>query len=136
MQPGTVIVFVFYLISWYMLIMWQFRSQKHYDGRLWINNYAFCSNLIFTYPRWLVFLLFLNNRLIRFPITLVVGQIMNCAFLIYALIRQYAFHIDPALFYKKLVLVWGVLTIILYIIIIVDHEIYRVRYNKDKVHRQ
>lgn len=116
------IVFMFF---WLFMLFFQCRSKDKYDGYLDIKNYTFCSNLIFTFPKGLIYFLFFNGRLVQLPLTIVTGQIIN-----YVMFLSYLLLIikDMTYAYVPLLKIYGVILIILVIIICVDFEVFCRRY--------
>ena len=117
-------IFIFF---WLFMFLYQFRSAKEYNGYVDMKNYTFCSNLIFNYPKWLIYLLFFNNRLTKLPLTIIVGQIMNY---ILGSVFLFSYIYSITKFYIPLLKIWGVLFIILIIIMCIDHELYCIRHRK------
>ena len=114
-------IFVFF---WLFMLFFQCRSREKYDGNIDMKNYTFCSNLIMKFPRWLIYILFFNNRLIRLPLPIVVWQIIN-----YALFATDLFlWANGNLTHHVLLLkVWGCAIIGFMVIMCIDHEIYQIR---------
>lgn len=125
----SVLFFLFFIVYWLFMLFYQCRSAKHYDGHVDMKDYTFCSNLIRTFPRWLIGLLFFNHRLVKLPLTIVVGQCVNYIFFAFFCICQYVLHWDSG-FHDPLLKVWFYSLVALLVIMIVDHEIYCARRNK------
>lgn len=112
---------VAFLIFWGFIFSFQFSSKKDYHNGRSMREYAFSSNWIVSYPKWLVILLFFNGKLLKFPITLVISQVVNYVALI-------SFCLLPPTYYILLLKIWGGLLIGLFILMGIDHEIYCFRH--------
>lgn len=125
-MQNLLVFFAIFVFFWLSMFFEQFRSPKNYNGYVDIKNYAFCSNITLKFPRWLVRVLFFNTRLVKLPITIVCGQIVNYGFFAYFCVQQFVFQNSP-IFYSPLLKVWGIIYIALLIIICIDFEIYYIR---------
>lgn len=118
-------------ILWFLLFSFQCRtpkSQKDFNGTAHILNYVFYSNLILTFPKWLITLLFFNYRLVKLPLPLVIGEAINHCFGILTLVGWFVFHQQNPSFYNILLIVWSVGCIGSLLSMIIDHELYCCRY--------
>lgn len=118
-------------IFWLLMFSFQCRtsnSKKNFNGTAHILNYVFYSNLIFTFPKWLVTLLFFNYRLVKLPLPLVVGEALNHCFGILTLVEWFVFHQQNPTFYNTILIVWGVGCIGSLLSMIIDHEFYCYRF--------
>lgn len=122
-----------FLFFWLVMLFYQCRSSEKYNGYVDMKNYTFCSNLIVAFPKWLIGLLFLNVRLVKLPVTIVIGQIANYGLLLFFCIRRYTYPDQPD-FYIPMLKLWGIVFMVLVIVMCVDHEIYCVRH-KNKIHK-
>ena len=126
------IVLVF-LALWLGMLSFQCCSPKHYHGYMDIKYYAFCSNVIFNFPRWLIYFLFLNNRLVKLPITIVIGQIANDILFVSFLICYHIFHNTNTNFVVPILKIWLIEFVVLSVLIAIDFEIYCYRH-KNRLH--
>jgi hypothetical protein len=112
------IVFLFF---WLLFLSFQCRAIHKFDGVVDMKNYTFCSNLIVTFPKWLIVCLFFNTRLVNLPLTIVAGQIFNdiaIGVYIAAMLQRATTLFIP------LIKIWGWLIFVLLIVMCVDHEVY------------
>ena len=119
--------YVVFASLWLFMFFFQFRRKESFNGYVDMKNYTFCSNLIFTYPKLLVCLLFFNCRLVKFPFTILLGQILNYVMI---LIYWVLFASKLSESYILLLKIYGGLFIVLSIIICIDHEIFCLRKHK------
>lgn len=120
---------VIFVILWFFMFSFQFRAIEKYDGSVNMRNYTFCSNLIISFPKWLVSILFFNIRLTRIPVTVFVGQLINyCCLIVHVL-----FELSGAAVAQLILLrICGILFILLDVVMCIDHEIYCMR-QKDNI---
>lgn len=128
MSSGAVLAVIQFLAVWLFLFVLQCQSPSEHNRK---REYAFRSNLIFTYPKWVVLLLFFNYRLIRFPLPLLIAQTVNYGFLAYFFIAQHVGRMapEPAGVFP-LIKVWGIVFLALGFIMIADDAVYHIRFGK------
>ena len=119
-----------FLAYWFLLFTFQFR-KPNFENKVDMKDYTFYSNLIFTYPKWSVYVLFLNARLVRFPLPVFLGQIINyailCIHIVYNIMTNSTLlHFD--LFFMKL---WIIVNAVTLICMCIDHEVWRILHKND-----
>lgn len=116
--------YILITLLWLFMFFFQFRSEEKQNSYVDMKNYTFCSNLIFKYPRWLVLLLFFNYRLTMFPLTILLGQMLNCIVFLTCCIL---FICGCTEFFTVLLKIYMYSFIVLSIVMCVDHEIFCLR---------
>lgn len=116
-------IFLLFLIFCLGLIADQRVTPDDYNGRVDVRKYALYSNLLVSFPKGLIRLLFWNTRRVRLPVPLVLAQAANYGFFAYYLIRRYIFHAAIA-FVRPFVCVWAIALLVLVLLMNVDFEIY------------
>lgn len=132
-RKGIIMFLIMFGIFWIFMFLFQFREPKRHRKNIDMKEYAFCSNVIVSFPKWLIFLLFFNIRLTRLPFTIVCGQIINYVFGILCCIRYLVLgnSIDLGYPISKVVESWFIVFVGLLIVMIIDHEIYCFKHRND-----
>ena len=131
-MESFIVFFTVFAFFWLSMFFEQFRSPKNYKGYVDIKNYAFCSNVTLHFPKWLVGILFFNTRLVKLPVTIVGGQLINYGLFMSFCVQQFITPNSQA-FYIPLLKVWGIVYIALLIIICIDFEIYYFRHKNRRL---
>ena len=129
---GIEMLFVLFICYFGFMFYYQFRSPEKYDGRIDMKEYAFCSYLTFSFPRWLILILFFNRRLTKLPVTLVLGQTLNYVMGIFSCARYWLYNRfglsgENSIIFK----VWLGVLICIILLMIIDHEIYCLKHKND-----
>ncbi len=117
------ISFFAFVVFWLFMLFYQCRSIKNFDGYISMRDYTFCSNLIFNFPGWLIWILFFNNRLTKIPLPIVLHQINNYFMFILSCVCKYFFSADDD-FLFLLFKIWFSICILLFVVMCIDHEIF------------
>ena len=123
-------IIVLFLLFWFLMFSFQFRSKKGYNDKVHIGDYSFYSNTIFKYPRWIVYCLFFNNKCSKFPIILLLGQFVNYIMFMIFCIRFLIAEINTD-FIIPFLKIWIILYVIVFCLIYIDYEIWRIKHKND-----
>lgn len=118
-----------FIIFWLFMFFYQFRSPNNYDGRIDMKEYAFCSNITVEFPTWIVRVLFLNARLVKLPVVIVVGQICNYIFMIVYFLWELLGDCIEYSCAMNYITVWFAFLITILLVMCVNFEIF---YHKNK----
>ena len=118
----AIAAFMFFGI-WFLMFFYQFRSPQKYNGRIDMKEYAFCSNLIVSFPSALIAILFFNKRLVRLPATIVICQIVNVVMFCIFAVSTYCFDVSLDMQFLEL-RIWFALVVLILVAMVIDHEIF------------